>query len=246
MTEKHGFLRWCSTAVSGIRFTPDREAVFGELMDHLNDHFEDLRLQGLDEDTAGRLALEAMGDAQEIAPQLAAIHRPFWGYVLRLTQVVLALVSCALVLCIGWRLFSSSGFQPTIEPFAPNATERFTCEQTIESDGYTFTLTNVALGDEVLYFQVEVFNPRPWAVHTDVLHWFYAVDSLGTRYPGMYNTRSRPILYENSRKTDLLTYTHSVSLAGFPVGKAEWVEIRYDRADRDLVFRIDLTGGDGA
>lgn len=37
---------WCYHAVAQIRFKPDREAVFRELKDHLEDHYDDLLTQG--------------------------------------------------------------------------------------------------------------------------------------------------------------------------------------------------------
>lgn len=68
---------WCYHAVAEIRFKPDREAVFRELKNHLEDHYEYLLAQGTVPEKAMTLAMEAMGDPEEIAPQLGKIHKPW-------------------------------------------------------------------------------------------------------------------------------------------------------------------------
>ena len=40
--EHLAFARWCESAVSGIRFQPDRAKVYDELYAHLEDSFEAL------------------------------------------------------------------------------------------------------------------------------------------------------------------------------------------------------------
>ena len=90
--DRYYFDQWCEKAVSEIVFPPDRAEVAEELFGHMMDHYEDLAAQGYDEITARDRAIEAMGDADAIAPQLAAIHRPFWGYFLRATRVLLVIL----------------------------------------------------------------------------------------------------------------------------------------------------------
>ena len=71
---------WCIHAVQKIKYPPDREKVYLELRQHLDDRCEDFLAQGMDADTAAKKACEVMGDPYEIADYLAAIYRPFWGY----------------------------------------------------------------------------------------------------------------------------------------------------------------------
>lgn len=85
-------IQWCEVATASIRFTPDRRKITAELMAHLEDHRDALMARGMDEKEATGKALESMGDAKEIAPQLAAIHKPFWGYFLRVSQVLLVIL----------------------------------------------------------------------------------------------------------------------------------------------------------
>ena len=74
-------LEWLDTATKKILFRPDRKAVRKELEAHL----EDLReASGLDEETA----VASMGDPAALAEELSRLHRPWWGYLWRASQIV--------------------------------------------------------------------------------------------------------------------------------------------------------------
>ena len=268
------FKNWCDAAVSGIIFPPDREAVHAELLNHLYDHYDDLVDQGIDRDTAQAMALASMGDANEIAPQLAAIHRPFWGYLLRFTRIALVLTLCAVVLCgFFWLRYEDNFSAPNYDTFDPyydsdrppkvytGDTRTLYAEpnQSAQSDGYTLTLTRAAvwhhqsMGEQgtfsefdCLYFQIEVFNPRPWAEHREMMDWFWAVDSLGNVYDSYHKViiNYAPYIVGGGYHTAPLTYTYDMWISGYCSQQAEWIEFHYDRSGRNIVFRLDLTGGD--
>ena len=73
---------WLETAVAGIRFKPDREAVERELREHIEDKTADLMriFPDMNEEEARERALSGMGDPEEIGKELAKIHRPWLGY----------------------------------------------------------------------------------------------------------------------------------------------------------------------
>ena len=74
---------WLTTAVSGIKFPYDREEVRQELADHFEDKTLDLMriYPELSEAEAEKMALERMGDAEELKEELARIHKPWVGTV---------------------------------------------------------------------------------------------------------------------------------------------------------------------
>ena len=74
------FIYWCRDAISGIRYWKDRNKVFGELYEHLEDRYDYFIEKGYTHEQAQKKTLEAMGDPMELAPQLAAIHKPHWAY----------------------------------------------------------------------------------------------------------------------------------------------------------------------
>lgn len=72
---------WAFQACAHIRFKPDRAAVEEELLAHLEDKAEAiLREKELTVYEAERQALASMGDADEVGRQLAAVYRPWLGY----------------------------------------------------------------------------------------------------------------------------------------------------------------------
>lgn len=269
--EIYKFKCWAEKAVSGIIFPPDREKVRIELLNHLYDHYDALVEQGFDKEEAQQKTIEAMGDALEIAPQLAAIHRPFWGYFLRATQVLLAVLACCAVITgifFAWNTAYSQPENNRYDPYEDTyisdevgvTTRMFYAEpnQTAKSDGYTLTLTHAAWhhtdfdDEEPRYldsfrFEIEVFNPRPWAGPPEFKEWFWAEDSLGNHYYGMWENANSAESYivGNYYHTAPLTYTLDMWMTNFCSQEAEWIDVHYDRAGRNIVFRINLTGGNG-
>lgn len=126
------------------------------------------------------------------------------------------------------------------------------------SDGYTLTLTETALWhstytdirgqaqeDDLFHFRLKVTNPLPWAASTDISRWFWAVDDLGNYYYAAYESSTAdPSVQGSIYHTGPLTYLHDLYLTDYASQDAQWIELHYDRAGRDLVLRIDLTGGD--
>lgn len=99
--QMNGF-QWLYIATRGIRFKPDRTAVRRELEAHLEDKRTDLQriFPELSSEEVERRAVESMGDAWEVRKQLAKIHKPWLGYLWRLSQV-LAVLACLWLVSFG-------------------------------------------------------------------------------------------------------------------------------------------------
>lgn len=246
------FEDWCFRAVSQIRFKPDQEAVYAELKAHLEDHYDDLLAQGHSQDQARRLALEAMGDPEEIAPQLGAIHKPWLGYAYRVVKwVTIPVCIWALFLLIAFggshlhALLSTANYDSLREEaeggsyYQPNVTDT--------SDGYRFTVTEAAVNaaGDTLFIELQI-TYWPWMPQPGIVNHFWALDNLGNRYISRYETQFDDVpkvtyqvgFYSQGFESNGLEIRH------FDSG-AEWLELHYDRDGRDIVLRIDLTGGDG-
>jgi len=95
---------WLDTAVSGIRFGPDRRAVLEELEGHFEDKIADLRrvFPDIPEAEARERALRGMGDPEELKISLARVHKPWLGYLWRCTQVLVwGLLALSLIAALG-------------------------------------------------------------------------------------------------------------------------------------------------
>ena len=193
------FYRWCWDAVRRIKFPPDRNKVYAELYDHMMDRYEHHLEDGLSPEEAEEKTLKAMGNADELAIQLAAIHRPFWGYALRFIRVIAA---AALVLALfsgiryAYRQICSLDW-PFDEWGKGMEKEIYAGVVDVKgsSDGYTLRVTDVALwrnslpeplnGKDYydhLYMRLEVTKPVFWALPQQAIEAMWAVDSSGARY----------------------------------------------------------------
>ena len=257
------FEDWCRQAVCQIQYRPDRQMVHRELKAHMEDRYEAYLERGLSEQEAEAKALEAMGSAQEIAPQLAAIHRPFWGYLLSASRYVLLVMACMMVVPLFHYieqldirqpeyLYDFAGeYDPYIDQEYNGGKRLLYVEPDCEArtDGYTFRVTKAAVwersGVDTLHFQMDVVDPGFWTEDGDVGRWFYAVDSRGRRYDSFYESGgSECYVSGNSYRTGLFTRTYEMWLVGYENETVDWVELRYDRAGRDIVLHMALTGGE--
>ena len=234
-----------------IRFKPDRDAVYRELKDHLEDHYEDLLSQGFSPDKAQRLALEAMGAPEEIAPQLGAIHKPWLGYLYRVVKwVTIPSFICALFLLISFAgchihsVISTANYDSLREEaeggtyYHPNVSDK--------SDGYKFTVPEAAVNasGDTLFFELQAAY-WPWLSEPAIAHDIWAVDNNGNHYPS-----KREFMYDDVPKVNYQGGFYSQGFCALNMEithfdkTAQWVELHYDRDGRNIVLRIDLTGGE--
>lgn len=269
------FYRWCHAATARIVFPPDKEKVYQELLSHLEDHRDALVEQGIDTEEANKMACEAMGSAEELAPQLAALHKPFWGYALRACRIAAVVMLCMCIISGLLHLSDLNIEDPTSRDFDLFSADSYGGDtgrellylgkpnQSFSSDGSTFTLTDVAFFTEIyeetgeeltrLYCLIDQRSLLPVAVRDDYYYYhhtigcyFFATDSLGNYYYSYYETPGNvPHVNPFGGQTGLFTYTHEWWISDVP-REAEWVDIQYRRDGRELTFRIYLTGGDGA
>ena len=99
---------WLDKATAGIRFGPDRKEVRRELEEHLEDKALDFQriFPDLTAEEAKERAASEMGDPAEIGKELAKVHRPWLGYLWRVSQVVLGL-ACLSLLWSGMVFYSA-------------------------------------------------------------------------------------------------------------------------------------------
>ena len=261
------FDRWCSLAVSGIRFKPDRKEVYEELYAHMEDQYAELTAGGYSEKEAEEEVAAAMGDPGETARQLDLIHRPFWGCALRTARVCLIVAAVLALIFLpryireqriitggsgdffGGSLETEVSYNRLVWYAEPGSTDR--------SDGYTFTLTRAAErrygskidpqdGRDVLYLEVRVFNPRPWAESCTAFTEFSAVDSLGYVYSSSANTGMHPYLAAQRIRTGLFTDTWVMIIRDHRSQEAGWIELRYDHSGRHVRLWADLRDGKAA
>lgn len=257
------FVYWCKDALEGIRYWKIRNKVYAELYEHLEDRYAYFLSKGYTEKEAEQKTLEAMGDPRELAPVLAAVHKPHWDYAALITRVLAwALVIVTLCHCIAY--FAPEIFcfrsSDTWDPFTDGG-EELVC--LVEPDivrresGYTFRLEKAALwrtyhseptetGQEYfdsLYISMKVSHLLPWMREQQAVGHMWAVDNNGVYYrsnwcavDGEPFVRYMPKFRWFNNATYEFTFYDTVT-------DLQWIELHYDRDGRDMVFRVDLTGG---
>ncbi len=258
------FIYWCKDAISGIRYWKIRNKVFSELYEHLEDRYEHFLSKGYEPKEAEKKTLEAMGDPCELAPQLAAIHKPHWDYAAVVTRV-LAWALVVVTLCRGVAYFCTEGVHPysgdVWDPFDEGGEE---CVAFVEPDiiyresGYTFRLEKAALwrtyhtepteaGEEYfdsLYISMKVSHILPWMREQQAVGHMWAVDNNGVYYRSNWSAEGgEPFVRYVPKFRWFNNATYEFSFYD-TVTDLQWIELHYDRDGRDMVFRVDLTGGD--
>lgn len=64
-----------------VKFPFDRRAVAKELREHMEDLYEDLLSQDIEEEQAAQLTVDYMGDSEEVGKELNEVHHPLWGWI---------------------------------------------------------------------------------------------------------------------------------------------------------------------
>ncbi len=184
---------WLDTAVSDIRFGPDRKAVRAELEGHIEDKIADLQriFPGIPEEEARERALSGMGDPEELKISLAKVHRPWLGWLWTASRWALWVTLLALnLIALGTRTEYGNSLR------GRSGTEvyhRIRDGEKAQLGQYTFRITAAAYLDvpadgvraDTLQLVLRASSPRFW----ERLSWeaFYssltAVGPDGTRYP---------------------------------------------------------------
>lgn len=266
---EYALREWCEKAASLIEYKPDRKKVISELYSHAIERFDSLTARGMTDDEALQSTLNAMGDAYKVAIQLAAVHRPFWGYFLRTCQILLIILLCLSVIPV-WNYVSGLNLKeaPNFRDFDVYDTASYGGDTgrtllhisqqnaSFSTDGSTFTLTDAAVFTElrsdgtvsqpILQVQIRQHSLLP-AQELGEYQGFYtyvipmtARDSLGNEYDFIHSG-SRAT---TSVQSGIFTRTHAYWINDFPTD-AQWVDICYERDGRSYCLRVYLTGGDG-
>ena len=92
------FLNWRATVLERVRFKPDRAAIAAELTAHYEDHVRDLERLDYPLKLAKQRALLAMGDPEEVGRGLDRVHKPWLGWLWKVSRALLTM-ACLLLAC---------------------------------------------------------------------------------------------------------------------------------------------------
>ena len=137
---------WVEDATKLIKFKDDRLRVQAELLDHIEDAADAWKDAGYDDYEAKKKAVSNMGDAAEVANNLADIYRPFWGRLWKLTKIIRNLLIIWLIILTVDR-FEAVKYNFTFDYNKYIHGERVVFDNTpddeVKVDGYTVKLKRV-------------------------------------------------------------------------------------------------------
>lgn len=269
--EKSGIYAWLDAATQPIKFGPDRRAARRELLDHIIDRAEAYQTH-FPELTAGeaeRRAVLDMGDPEPVGRELAAIHKPWLGYLWLFCRRALCVLAVAAVLCgivsgkwgelfprKDWRQRQWDGLG-----------DQVVCRQQdnrVEVGNYTLEVTRVRredyefhreeTGEELnghrVYMTLRMTAKWPWdrpdQWNEGIFQHLRAVDSTGREAGFRYD---RDTVEQNFHLWDerLLEAGNGgfrwreFELVAYNMDpQAQWVELRHDFGGREFALRVEL------
>lgn len=251
MDKNKDFEAWCAEAAAQIRYKPDRKAVEAELMAHLEDAREAHIQSGDSPADARKKALASMGRAGDIAPQLAKLHKPWLGYLGTLAKLC---AICALAFSLfRWSVSGISFAHNWISakhfdslPANYGELDHYAHPLVHDStDGVYFEVAEAGYRklDKEFYFLLDIIYLKE--PDLNILAHIWAIDSNGNYYASRAEARYRdiPKVTSSGRSGSGLITHYSMKILDFDCA-AQWVELHYDRDGRDVVLRIDLSGGE--
>ncbi len=232
-------MAWLREAAGGIKYPPDRKKVEEELYAHMVDRNRDFLRMGYTEREADERVCTVMGDPSAVRRELAAIHRPFWGYAFLVLRILAAgVLLWALISCL-WH-FRDIRLQ--LRPLSEG--DRYTVARWVEQSSsarcgdYTLRLYRAGYareqetGESCLLLEIEAVTPDPFLgspLYTYLCADLQVQDSRGEVYPVTFVDRRE------------LVFTSRALLAveGMPAG-ADWavLELRGAEGPARLAIRL--------
>ena len=266
-----GIRAWLDTATAGIRFGPDRAEVRAELSGHLEDKLEGLRrsFPDMPPQELEERALGSMGDARAVGRALARLHRPWLGWLWRLSQGVLLLAAGLLVFTLfvagvehkspECELWDFDGLPSQVsgqmERFLPadDPGQLLLLRPELEEQmqGQQVALKGCAVWQEgyreQLYLYLRLSSWRFWAQGVVIAEWLRITDSLGNTYGFGRNAPADGALHilRNQMISGGYGPFHRgmVLCLGDFAEEAEWIRLDYGAGETLFSFTLDLKEG---
>ena len=71
--------KYLKDVLSFVKFKYDHNAIYFELIGHMEERYEDLLAEGIEEQAAKEMTVLRMGDAKEIGKAFNEVHNPVLG-----------------------------------------------------------------------------------------------------------------------------------------------------------------------
>lgn len=244
---------WCREVLEQVRFWPDHEAIRKELVAHLEDGRADLERLGYPRSLAEERTLRAMGDAKEVGLALNRAHKPWLGWLWKVSQwlVILALAVCLLTsLAAVWNqqlpdVVSWLDPEPTYseQEYVSQGWQSLNCPPPFRAGVYTieakqaFYYWDEELGRWYLSIDLRSRTLKFWLEGPALGRYLEAVDSNGVRY----DWYQYPYVSGSGPNNGHFQNAMWISVNGIE-GDPEWIDITHKTAE--WTIRVELPRGE--
>lgn len=255
---------WSKEASSYVRFKGDRDKVYQELVDHMSDKIEHLQAQGYDYEQAATLTMDEMGNLSEIGRHLGEIHKPYFGWLWRVSRWILLVV----LIFFAFIMLNEGSFIKTFD-YYNNPTSEFTedvfnnsndlsefrqlpidSEKSVRIGDYQFRLRRAVICKEdfnedysdeyVLYFTIHASFPFYVRSPQGIQFFMSAKDSNGNEYSRAADSTGPKAVLGNQDKLRFTSCDFEMWIDDIDKS-AEWIDITYHRFNQEFQFRIPLS-----
>ena len=243
------FLKWRATVLERVRFKPDRAAIASELTAHYEDHVYDLERVGYEWKIAKQRALAAMGDAEEVGRALDRVHKPWLGWLWKVSRWLLA-VTCLLLV---WSVMIcglpdvGAWLRPStiLGSLSEDDGRALACPPDVKMGPYTLHTEEVRYaegaapreGKDSLILSMTSTTWQFWLEGPCLYGCLEAVDSNGVQYTSYRS----PYISGSSPNTGHFRNAFWIQVDGIE-NNPEWIEITYKGAG--WTIHVDLPGGE--
>lgn len=155
--------RFIARVLKNVTFKPDHTEIRAELLAHIDDRMEYYLSVGYDEQQAVQMAVEAMGDPDEIGRELNRVHHVFIGwlyYISRFAAIALALV--LLWTMLSGRIKNQLLTEYTISNLDPRSiTAEVEFDKSVKLDDVTLTFTKGVVFDQNIFIGFKLRSDDP-------------------------------------------------------------------------------------
>ena len=141
--------RYLNDVVSNVRFAFDRRKIRQELREHMEDLYEDLLSQDINEKQAAELTVDYMGDSEELGKELDKAHHPVLGYVWLILGILCIVVAAKTAFgLLDTGIGIAKGYFAEVYPASASEVV-YTISPDVEKQVYDYTLYI----DKIVYYE---------------------------------------------------------------------------------------------
>ena len=266
-----GIEEWIILSTAHIAFPPDRKPVAEEIRASYEDHRAALIEAGESEEQASYLALEALGDPNEVGELLAKVHRPWLGWawkVSRWAAIAASILLFITLIRIMWgdlpkNYFSTSPpgpvMQAELQDGAFTIIRRGTCSKRARIGQYAFCIEDAQIlryrdGGDCAFVLLNVRYPFWLDAPYGLYRRFTAEDSTGQIYVSgflldapsgidmpAWQPSGEPFQHFYKQMERPGAARYWIILLGCS-SEAEWVTLKYDYNRYDFSLTVDFKG----